>query len=416
MKPDSTSIFKFFFLLWIGGYVFVYIFPFPERQILFGFDLLGSHFEKFVSTTNFFVGKNVLGLDDLEYDGGRGSGDTTFDYVYLVTRVLLSLVLASVLFLLKNKFTWIRQAYPAMIIYARYFVGITLIQYGVAKFMIGQFPAPSISSLEQPFGDFSPMGLAWRFFGYSELYKAFIGMSEISAGALLLFRRTVVVGSLLSIAVVTNIVLVNFSFDVPVKLFSSHLLFFSVLILLPHVKQLVDILILHKPGHLEYKPRTFSSKQKKWTYSMIKYYMVLFLPLSMIVGHYLGQSHKRSDNPWEGAYEVLTFEKNREDFPADAEWVKLILDGKSMTVERVSGRKTYFTIGEVGDEGVISLSSSTDMEGTSTLQVVENGGGYQLIAQIGDNQFDMTAKRKKKSDYFLIGRGFNWVNEYPFNR
>jgi len=417
MNSNNSSILKSFFLLWIAGYVFFYIFPFPFRHIYIGYNFFAAPYLGAIESLNFFIGKNLLGHENLVYEeGGRGSGDTTFDYVFLITRLLLALVLALVLITLRNKFKWIKFAYPGMIVYARYFVGITLIQYGVVKFMIGQFPGPSISSMEQTFGEFSPMGLAWRFFGYSDLYKIFMGLSEISAGLLLLFRRTVVVGAMLSIAVVTNIVLVNFSFDVPVKLFSSHLLFFSILIFLPYAKGLFDILILRKPRILELNPLTFSSKKLMWTYRVVKFVLVVLIPVSLLIGHISSQSYRKSDNPWEGSYEVVKFEKSKEDFPSDAEWVKLILDGKSMVVERVSGRKTYFTIGEIKEEGVLSLTNSTDMEGDSTLQVVENREGYTLIAKIGDIQFDITAKRKNKSDYFLISRGFNWINEYPLNR
>lgn len=415
MKSDLTQTFKNFILLWIAGYIFFYVFPFPSRYIPFGYELT-THYLKVIESINFFIGQKLLGLDNLTYDGGRGSGDTSFDYVFLLTRILLSFVLALVLFLLRNKFNWIKYSFPSMIVYVRYFVGITLIKYGVSKFMIGQFPSPSILSMEQTFGNFSPMGLAWRFFGYSDLYKGFMGVSEIVAGGLLLFRRTVVVGAMLSIAVAMNIVMVNFSFDVPVKLLSSHLLLFSVLILLPHAKQLFETLILYKTGNLVYEPKTFSSNKKKWTYRLIKYYMVLFIPISMMVGHYLGQSFRVSHNPWEGAYEVLTFEISKENFPVDAEWTRLILDGKSMIVEKVSGERSFFSIKEFVEDGIISLSSSTDLEGTSTLQIVENVETYQLTAHIGDQKFDITAKRKMKSDYFLMGRKFNWVNENPVNR
>jgi hypothetical protein len=417
MNSENSSVLKSFILLWIAGYVFFYIFPFPSRYMYIGYNIFAAPYIGIIESLNFFVGKNLLGHENLVYEeGGRGSGDTTFDYVFVITRLLLALVLALVLIPLRNRFKWIKFSYPGMIVYARYFVGITLIQYGVVKFMIGQFPGPSISSMEQTFGEFSPMGLAWRFFGYSDLYKIFMGLSEISAGLLLLFRRTVVVGAMLSIAVVTNIVLVNFSFDVPVKLFSSHLLFFSILIFLPYAKGLFDILILRKPRIFELNPLTFSSKKTSWTYRVVKFFMVVFIPVSLLVGHIFSQSYRKSDNPWEGSYEVVKFEKNKEDFPSDAEWVKLILDGKSMVVERASGRKTYFTVDNIEEEGIINLVSSSDLEGNSRLQIVEDGEIYNLIAIIGENQFDITAKRKLKSEYFLLSRGFNWINEYPLNR
>ncbi|MBD3628475.1 hypothetical protein [Cyclobacterium sp.] len=416
MKTEKTSALPTFFLLWIAGYAFLFMLPFPVRHIPFAHELIAAPISLGMENLNFLVGRQFLGLEDLAYDGGRGSGDTRFDYVYLVTWLLLSFLLAVLLFLLRNKLTWIRKTYPSMIVYARYFVGLTLIHYGVAKFMIGQFPGPSLISMEESFGDFSPMGLAWRFFGYSDLYKVFMGLSEITAGALLLFRRTVVVGAMLSIAVVTNIVLVNFSFDVPVKILSSHLLLFSVLILAPYIKQLFCLLILHRPGQLSYQPRTFLSPKKKWAYRLVKYYMVVFVPVSMMVGHVLSQSYRSFDNPWEGAYEVIGLESGQQDFQPNEAWAKVILDGKTLVVERVSGDRSYYSIVEVGENGVITLSGSAEGKDTPTLHLQEEGEEYQLAARFGDEPFTLKAKRKMKSDYFLLSRGFHWINEYPLNR
>lgn len=416
MKTDNTSPLLSFMLLWIAGYAFFFMLPFPVRYIPFAYELIAAPITKVMDGLNFLVGRQLPGLQDLAYDGGRGSGDTTFDYVYLLTWSLLSFLLAVLLFLLRSKLTWIRKAYPAMIVYARYFVGLTLIHYGVAKFMIGQFPGPGLLSMEQAFGDFSPMGLAWRFFGYSNLYKAFMGIAEIMAGGLLLFRRTVVVGAMLSIAVVTNIVLVNFSFDVPVKILSSHLLLFSVLILAPHVKQLFGLLVLHRPGQLTYRPRTFLSPKKKWAYRLAKFFMAGFVPVSMIVGHVLSQSYRSFDNPWEGAYEILNDGADPADLQYDATWRRVIMDGKNLRVERVSGDKSYYSIADAAEHGVISLVNSSEMEDPPTLLLRKEGDVYYLEATFEEEQFTLKAKRKMKSDYFLLSRGFHWVNEYPLNR
>lgn len=416
MKTEKTSALPTFFLLWIAGYAFLFMLPFPVRHIPFAHELIAAPISLVMESLNFLVGRQLLGLEDLAYEGGRGSGDTRFDYVYLVTWLLLSFLLAVLLFLLRNKLTWVRKAYPAMIVYARYFVGLTLIHYGVAKFMIGQFPGPNLISMDQSFGDFSPMGLAWRFFGYSDLYKVFMGLSEITAGALLLFRRTLVAGAMLSIAVVTNIVLVNFSFDVPVKILSSHLLLFSVLILAPYIKQLFCLLILHRPGQLSYQPRTFLSPKKKWAYRLVKFYMVVFVPVSMVVGHVLSQSYRSFDNPWEGSYEILSNGNEAASLQSDAEWKQVILDGKTLVVERVSGEKSYYSIAKAGEDGVISLVNSSELEESPTLLLRDEGNEYHLEATFEDEQVSLQAKRKMKSDYFLLSRGFHWINEYPLNR
>ncbi|TVP51076.1 MAG: hypothetical protein EA341_06065, partial [Mongoliibacter sp.] len=258
----------------IGFYVLIYIFPFPVNHFPYGYMLISQHIDSAKGSLSLFVGKYVLGFENLEYVPLNGSGDTTLDYISLVSYGLLAaLISMAVLFLVRNK-SRLDQFYHLILIYARYFVGLTLISYGVIKFLQGQFPSPSYLALESTYGDFSPMGLAWRFFGYSDLYKGFMGVAETMAGLLLLIRRTQLLGALISITVTANIFLVNLSFDVPVKLFSGHLLFFSLLIALPYLRSLIDFFLLHKPSQLTSIVYPLTNKWKKIIYWGAKAYFV----------------------------------------------------------------------------------------------------------------------------------------------
>jgi len=62
------------------------------------------------------------------------------------------------------------------------------------------------------------------FMGASTPYNVFTGASEMLAGVLLFFPTTTLLGALLAMAVMTQVVALNFCYDVPVKLFSTHLL------------------------------------------------------------------------------------------------------------------------------------------------------------------------------------------------
>jgi hypothetical protein len=52
----------------------------------------------------------------------------------------------------------------------------------------------------------------------------FAGMGETVAAAVLVFRRTAMLGAIVGAAVMTNVFMLNMSFDIPVKQFSFHLL------------------------------------------------------------------------------------------------------------------------------------------------------------------------------------------------
>src|SRR5258708_21145416 len=108
-----------------------------------------------------------------------------------------------------------------------------MVDYGWHKIMPVQFPPPGPDRLLVAYGDSSPMGLLWTFMGASKPYVMFSGLIEVAGGLLLLFRRTSLLGGLLSAAVLTNVVLMNFCYDVPVQLYSSRLLVMAVLYVAP---------------------------------------------------------------------------------------------------------------------------------------------------------------------------------------
>ena len=82
--------------------------------------------------------------------------------------------------------------------------------------------------------------------GASTAYQMFAGLAEVLAGLLLLFRRTALLGALLCGGVLANVVLLNFCFDVPVKIYSSHLLLMAVCIIYPDTGRLVSFFLLSR--------------------------------------------------------------------------------------------------------------------------------------------------------------------------
>ena len=73
-------------------------------------------------------------------------------------------------------------------------LSVTLFGYGFAKVFPQQFGPPGPFKLIEPYGEFSPMGVLWSFMGASIPYVIFSGACEVAGGALVLFRRTTLLG------------------------------------------------------------------------------------------------------------------------------------------------------------------------------------------------------------------------------
>ena len=98
-----------------------------------------------------------------------------------------------------------------------------LFGYGFVKIVPLQFQRTLLFKMMEPYGDFSPMGVLWSFMGASLPYVIYSGCAEVLGGILLLFRRTTTLGALVSFAVMLNVAVLNYCYDVPVKLYSTNL-------------------------------------------------------------------------------------------------------------------------------------------------------------------------------------------------
>ena len=129
----------------------------------------------------------------------------------------------------------------------RYSLAAILLSYGWSKLIPLQFGFVGPDSMVVTYGESSPMGLLWRFMAASTAYQMVAGLAELFAGMLLLVRRTMLPGAILAAAVLTNIALLNFCFDVPVKIFSVTLLCMSLFLILPDAMRLLGVSVLNLP-------------------------------------------------------------------------------------------------------------------------------------------------------------------------
>ena len=129
----------------------------------------------------------------------------------------------------------------------RYYIAQAALSYGIIKLFALQMPFPSLSLLSTPLGDLLPMRFSWVFIGYSVPYEFFSGAMETVAGLLLLYRRTITAGLFAATGAFMNVVMINLAYDVPVKLFASHLLFACLFLLALDAKRLLRLLVLNQP-------------------------------------------------------------------------------------------------------------------------------------------------------------------------
>jgi uncharacterized membrane protein YphA (DoxX/SURF4 family) len=175
-----------------------------------------------------------------------GSGDKTFDWVLVFCLLVSAIVATGIWSVLDRK----RENYEPLHKWLRLFIRIGLasemILYGMSKLIPVQMPFPGLTTLIQPFGKFFPMGVLWSFIGASPAYEIFAGAAEMLGGLLLIVPRTTTLGALICLADITQVFMLNMTYDVPVKLFSFHLLLLALFLAAPELSRMADFFIRNR--------------------------------------------------------------------------------------------------------------------------------------------------------------------------
>lgn len=231
------------------------------------------------SYTN-WLAKSLPGIQG-ELVPPNGSGDTTFNYVQILGLFLLSLAVGVLWTAVDRRATDNSSIRDVLRSWLRYALAFAMIGYGLAKFGFEgtQFGSLSSYQLEKTWGDSSPMNVLWAFMATSQAYTMFAGFGEIVAGLLIVWRRTTLLGAIVTFGVMTNVLMLNMCYDVPVKLYSSHLVLAAFLVLMPELQRLCNVFLLNRPAATVCLDGIWQARWAWWTRIVLKCAVVFFLVL-----------------------------------------------------------------------------------------------------------------------------------------
>ncbi len=356
----------------------------------------------------------------------NGSGDTTYNYVSILCYAIVSALITLIWSILDRNRPHYQTMMDWLIVLVRYYVIYQMVMYGLAKLFYMQFQPPRFGRLIQPYGDSSPMGLLWTFMGYSKGYTMFTGVGELVGGLLLLHRRTVTLGALVVFGVMANVMALNFFYDVPVKILSSHLVLMSLLLMSLDGKRLLNFFITNRSVQpavmrpLSKNPNTEKAKNIiKWILVLGGIGFGLFSTFKMMKKW--GPNAAKA--PLYGLYEVASFNKNGLDVPPlstdSTRWKRMAIERQGYaTVQVMTDRSFYFTCEPDTSLKIMTLKLGRDSAIIAdTLRYsYPDSLSLQLEGILNGDTLDIMLKSKKKEDFLLMNRKFRWVNEYPFNR
>ncbi|MBV2226348.1 MAG: hypothetical protein KUL85_05775 [Sphingobacterium mizutaii] len=361
----------------------------------------------------------------VKFDGNMpfrsGSGDTTLQWLLLLLISIVSIIGCIIWTLIDRKNKVYPRLYYWLTVLIRYYIAITMLMYGFVKVFSQQFPAPDLIRLTEPLYKFSPMGLAWTFYGASPAYNIFIGIAEM-LGVLLLFRKTTTLGALIMLGVSINVMATNYFYDVPVKMVSTALVLFCLFLLAPNIKRFYMLLIKQEPVQLSRPPQpTFSKRWKRIAFISIKYLFIILTVASLIprthsTRKYIAQLQGKKSELYGAYYIPFKEHLNRKKINMPDHWHYLIFTNEnSLTVRDESMDLIYYQLIPTKDSKEFRIVGKYN-EPSLDLKYRLKEDGLILMETDSKDSTSIFLEKIDMENIDLKTRTFRWVQDYPYNR
>lgn len=338
-----------------------------------------------------------------------GPGDRPFDFVLFKYALAGAAALAVAWTILEPRFRWSWRVNIVLRWFITTFLAYIILTYGAAKIMGMQF-GHNYSAYERPLGSLRPMQFAWAFFGASYAFQAIIGWSQVLASVLLLFRTTRNLGAIILVPIMLNIVLVNFYFDVSVKLFSSYYLAMAIYILLWDFRRLTQFFFANQTVLPAPATPFFGTKQWRKVAQTAGWLLAVFVVLYPFYDTYQAKKEYHLDvtYPMEGGWTIqqITWQNDSLNLRMQADstrWNTLCFERGQWGSINTIKKGIYFFNYEADMTAQrldLTINGQDSLIISSAYQL--NSGKDTLIMEgtMGQDSFSLKAGRKK---YRLIG-------------
>ena len=354
-----------------------------------------------------------------------GSGDRTIDWVLVFALLSVSVVATIVWSVLDRHRKSYRALHKWFFLFLRFALAGQMLTYGFVKAVPMQMPAPLLTTLTEPFGDLSPMGVLWSSVGASQPYEIFAGCLEILGGLLLIIPRTVTLGVLVSLADMPYVFALNMTYDVPVKLLSFHLILLSLFLLAPQARRLAGFFLLDRA--VEPAPRNplFRTLRANRIALAVQAVFALWL---IGINLYSARSDWRTYGGGApkpalyGIWNVDQFATDGQPRPPllsdQARWRRIIFDRYEFAaLDRMTDPRAFYTATLDERKNTLTLSQRRGAKLNLSFSVTRPAPDrLTLDGPIDGHKEHIELRLETDHNFLLKTRGFHWISEFPFNR
>ena len=354
-----------------------------------------------------------------------GSGDKMFDWTLVFCMLVFAAIATVVWSLLDRK----RPNYITLYKWLRFGVRMVLVgqmfTYGLSKVIPTQMPFPYLIRLLTPYGTFSPMGVLWTSIGSAPAYEIFAGSAELLAGILILIPRTTTLGALVCMADMTNVFLLNMTYDVPVKLLSFHLFLLAFFLASPELSRLINFFFLNRTAPPSAEPPLFATLRvnRIALAAQLLFGLSLFLVNAYTTYTYAKQfGFARPKSPLYGIWNVeqqfIDGQLRSPLLDDSGRWRRIVFDLPTrVTFQRIDDSFARYGANINIREKTVTITSDTDQNWKASFTIARPTPDRLILdGDMDGHKTRLLLKLFDLKQFNLIGRGFHWVSVVPYNR
>lgn len=338
-----------------------------------------------------------------------GSGDTMYQWAQVFCFLMVAIVVAVVWSLVDRRRQRYDRAYRWFLILLRFSLGTTMINYGFSKAFPQQMPAPQLTRLLEPYGNFSPMGVLWYSIGASFAYERVVGIVEVIGGGLLFFPRLQLAGALVTLSATFEVFMLNMTYDVPVKQFSFHLLAMSMFLIAPHASKICAAV--------------FSVRGRRVWASSLQVMLGIWLLFSGYQGSKANFATRGPSAPKPPLYGIWNVDRmtidgvERAPLVTDYDRWRRVVIQNSADVRFWRMDDTFMQVSSKIDPAAHTIALTRGTTSAGQLSYDQSSPDRIVFdGTIDAHKVHMETRLFDHTKMLLLTRGFNWVQEQPFNR
>jgi hypothetical protein len=334
------------------------------------------------------------------------NGDVGEEWARLLLCVAVGVVVAiawTIADRARPRAAWVEGGLRVML---RYSIALGLVSYAVAKILPQQFPPLRPFDYETRVGELTPMGLLWTFMRYSRPYSFFGGVMESVAIVLLCFRRTATLGALVTLAVMTNVALMNLAYDVQVKLYAIMIVASAGVLVLYDARRLLAVFVTNQGVPPASQPTLFEGWMPRALRSTIKLALVVSVSASSVAAF---TSRSPELTATSGAWGITSFARDAGamDATAGPKWRRVIINDGAVMVRLDDDTMMRCRGASGADASVIALTCSRNRRGE--LRWTLTSTALQLDGTFDGAKLTMSARRLDDKEYPLMRGGFHVI-------